>query len=89
MDLEIVGLDAFWTADMPARQFHTYLLCIDNTGYKAALEPRKLYRTLPDAAAKAHGLVRIIDESGEDYLYPAARFAPISLPMATKRALAS
>ena len=73
---------------MAAKSTDTYLLCVDNTGYRAALEPRKLYRTLPDPAARAKGFVRIIDESGEDYLYPAARFAPVQLPLATKRALA-
>jgi hypothetical protein len=73
---------------MPAKPSDSYLLCVNNTGYKAALEPRKLYRVLPDVAAKAHGFVRIIDESGEDYLYPASRFAPVSLPQATRRALA-
>ena len=49
-----------------------FLLCIDNEGYKASLEIRKLYETIPDKEAERHNQVRIIDESGEDYLYPAS-----------------
>jgi hypothetical protein len=66
----------------------TYLLCVDNKGYEAALEARKLYALVPDEGAKARGYVRVIDESGEDYLYPAARFVPLELPLAARRALA-
>lgn len=51
-----------------------FVVCIDNTGYLASLEPRKLYQVLPDSEAKAHGQMRIVDESGEDYLYPASLF---------------
>jgi len=51
-----------------------FVVCIDNTGYPASLEPRKLYQVLPDADAKAHGQMRVVDESGEDYLYPASYF---------------
>jgi hypothetical protein len=49
-------------------------VCIDNTGYPVALESWKLYRVLPDSEAKAHGQLRVIDESGEDYLFPASLF---------------
>ena len=49
-------------------------VCIDNTGYPVSLEPRKLYQVLPDSEAKAHGQLRVIDESGEDYLFPASLF---------------
>ena len=45
-----------------------FVVCIRNTGYPAALELRKIYEALPDAASEAHGLIRVIDESGEDYL---------------------
>lgn len=58
----------------------TFVLCLRNEGYQASLEPRKLYRTLPDAFGATKGLLRVIDESGEDYLYPAEYFVPISLP---------
>jgi len=56
-----------------------YVVCVDNTGYPAALERRKIYRVLPDPQAAAHHLTRVIDESGEDYLYPARFFAPVTL----------
>jgi hypothetical protein len=61
-----------------------FLLCVDNEGYEASLEVRKLYEKLPDKEAERHNQVRIIDESGEDYLYPAKCFAPIGLPMQTR-----
>ena len=63
---------------------HKYLVCVDNTGYPASLEPRKLYETLPDKEAERHGQVRVVDESGEDYLFPADLFARVSLPMETR-----
>jgi len=59
---------------MKTRKKTRLAVCIDNTGYPVALEPRKLYRVLPDAEAKAHGQLRVIDESGEDYLFPASLF---------------
>ncbi len=60
------------------------LLCVDNEGYSASLEIRKLYEIIPDKEAERHNQVRIIDESGEDYLYPSEFFAPVKLPMQTK-----
>ena len=57
-----------------------YVVCIDNTDYPASLELHKIYRTLPDEDAEASGDVRIIDESGEDYLFEASRFVAISVP---------
>ena len=47
-----------------------FAVCVDNTDYRAALEVRKVYQVLPDPAAAARSYVRIIDESGQDYLYP-------------------
>ncbi len=61
-----------------------FLLCVDNEGYSASLEIRKLYEMIPDKEAERHNQVRIIDESGEDYLYPSKFFAPVKLPMQTK-----
>jgi hypothetical protein len=61
-----------------------FLLCVDNEGYKASLELRKLYENIPDKEAERSGQVRIIDESGEDYLYPADFFAPVRLLAETK-----
>ncbi len=56
-----------------------FLLCIQNEGCDD-LELRKVYQVLPDTSAEKEGFVRVIDESGEDYLYPADHFFPISLP---------
>lgn len=64
-----------------------FVLCTDNSGFPAALEVRKLYRVLPDAAAKKRGLLRIVDESGEDYLYPSDLFVPIDVSASTARLL--
>ncbi len=61
-----------------------FLLCINNKGYEASLELRKLYEKVPDKEAESHGQVRIIDESGEDYLYPDSYFAPVRLLKETK-----
>lgn len=63
------------------------LLCVNNAEYEASLEPRKFYVALPDADAEVHGQVRVIDESGEDYLYPASRFAEVPLTLAVRRRL--
>ncbi len=57
-----------------------YAICIENRGFPAALEVRKVYRLLADPGAEKKGLLRVIDESGEDYLYPAELFVPIELP---------
>jgi hypothetical protein len=60
-----------------------FVLCVKNDDYPASLEVRKLYRRLPDDAAKARHFVRIVDESGDDYLYPESYFHAIELPKAT------
>jgi len=64
-----------------------YVICTHNEGYPAALEKRKIYRVMPDPQASAHKLMRVIDESGEDYLYPADWFIPISLSLTVAKAL--
>lgn len=64
-----------------------YVLCIRNDGYPASLEIRKLYQALHDVDGERHGLTRVIDESGEDYLYPQEFFIPINLPKAAQNAL--
>ena len=64
-----------------------FVICITNTDYPAALEVRKIYQVLPDADAARHQYLRIIDESGEDYLYPAADFVFIDLPQSIQEAL--
>jgi len=57
-----------------------FAVCICNDGYPASLELHKIYRVLPDQDAAMDGDLRVVDESGEDYLYPASYFAPISVP---------
>jgi hypothetical protein len=66
-----------------------YLLCVRNDGYPASLLVRRLYRRVADRAAATRGLVRVVDESGEDYLHPEKRFVPIALPRPVTRAMRS
>jgi hypothetical protein len=63
------------------------VVCIGNEGYATSLEKRKIYIALRAAAAEKHGLLRIVDETGEDYLYPKKSFRTIALPLAVKRAV--
>ncbi len=64
-----------------------FMLCVVNRGYEASLEVRKIYEVLVDKGAERHRQMRVIDESGEDYLYPVDYFAPLRLPSATKEKL--
>ncbi len=64
-----------------------YVMCVSNKGYPTSLLVRRVYRQLPDAEAEGRGLLRVIDESGEDYLFPRALFAAVSLPAAVTRKL--
>jgi len=63
------------------------VVCIDNHDYPTSLERRKIYVAFPDAAAEKEGLLRVMDESGEDYLYPKMLFRQIALPDAVKKAV--
>jgi hypothetical protein len=65
----------------------TLVICVRNKGYPASLELRKIYVSLPDASAAEHGMVRVVDESGEDYLYPSSMFIPVALPESARRAV--
>lgn len=65
-----------------------FVVCLRNDGYEASLEPRKIYQTLTDKEAETHKLLRVVDESGEDYLFPASLFSPISLPQTLVKELA-
>ena len=65
-----------------------FIVCVKNEGYAASLELRKIYQVIPDARAAEHQLVRVVDESGEDYLYPADYFVSSELPQAVEVALA-
>jgi hypothetical protein len=64
-----------------------FAVCVDNRGYPASLELHKIYRVLPDEEAVSEGDVRVVDESGEDYLYSADRFVEIELPRPVRRSL--
>jgi hypothetical protein len=64
-----------------------FAVCIDNRGYPASLELHKIYRIIPDEAAAADGDIRVVDESGEDYLYSSDRFVEIELPQTVKRSV--
>src|ERR1017187_1354736 len=64
-----------------------YAVCLRNRGFAASLDVRKLYPILNDPEAEANDLVRVIDESGEDYLYPARLFQRLTLPVELQRAL--
>lgn len=62
-----------------------FAVCVNNADYPASLELHKIYRVLPDEDAEADGDLRIVDESGEDYLYPADYFVLLELPQAVER----
>ncbi len=64
-----------------------YALCINNKNYEASLIPRKIYEIIPDERAEKDDFVRIIDESGEDYLYHTSHFVFIELPLEVEKAL--
>jgi hypothetical protein len=64
-----------------------FAVCVRNDDYPASLERRKIYEMLPDPAAERMKQVRVRDESGEDYLYPAEYFRPIKLPVSIKKAV--
>jgi hypothetical protein len=67
-----------------AKQF---VVCLKNKGYEVSLERRKIYQVLPDQEAAKHRQLRVIDESGEDYLYPQNFFASLELPQPIRRAV--
>lgn len=64
-----------------------FVVCLKNEGYEVSLERRKIYRVLADPEAAKHRQIRVVDESGEDYLYPKSFFAPLELPQAIRRAV--
>jgi hypothetical protein len=87
----MVKADGASSRDMKKKsnQTLTLAICLDNAGYPASLEVGKLYRVIPDDDATAHGYIRVIDESGEDYAFAASRFHVIDLPLAVGKALLS
>jgi hypothetical protein len=72
---------------MTKTQAKQLVVCVENDGYAVSLEKRKIYVALRDPAAEKHSMLRIVDESGEDYLYPKAFFRSIALPQAVRRAV--
>jgi hypothetical protein len=64
-----------------------FVVCVDNSNYEASLELHKIYAVVPDPDAAQDGDLRIVDESGEDYLYSAGRFVAIDVPKALERTL--
>lgn len=64
-----------------------FAVCIDNRGYPTSLELHKIYQVVPDTDAAAEGDLRVVDESGEDYLYSADRFVEIEPPQTVRRSL--
>ena len=69
------------------KRVNEFVVCVRNEGYEVSLEPRKIYQVVPDSSATRHHLLRVIDESGEGYLYPQDFFLPIELPKAVEKAL--
>ncbi|WNZ22157.1 hypothetical protein HJG54_04275 [Leptolyngbya sp. NK1-12] len=70
-------------------QSNQFAVCLNNEGYKASLEVGKIYRVIVDEEASANGLIRVIDESGEDYAFSANRFYPIEVPKPVEEVLLS
>jgi len=64
-----------------------FVVCVKNEGYEVSLERRKIYVSIEDQEAQTHKLIRVIDESGDDYLFPERMFIPIELPQPIRRAL--
>jgi hypothetical protein len=64
-----------------------FVICVENKAYKASLEKRKVYISVPDAKALKHGHIRVVDESGEDYLYPKSLFLPITVSASLRKAI--
>ena len=67
--------------------FKRFVICIDNAGYTASLELHKVYTALPDERAAEDDFLRVVDESGEDYLYSAKRFVGVELPQRVRRSI--
>jgi hypothetical protein len=75
------------TMKHPEKMRPLFAVCINNTEYPASLERHKIYQVLPDEEAARDGDIRVIDESGEDYLYPASSFVVIEVPQEVERAI--
>jgi hypothetical protein len=71
---------------MPTKQ-KQFAVCVRNKRYEVSLEPRKIYEVVPDADAAKHSQIRVVDESGDDYLFPESFFAPLDLSPTLRKAL--
>lgn len=63
------------------------VICLDNSGYEVSLERRKIYVVVPDTKAEKHGQLRVVDESGDSYLYAEDMFIDANLPQPVRRAV--
>lgn len=70
-----------------SNQSPCFAVCVNNTDYPASLERHKIYQVIPDRFVEADGDLRIIDESGEDYIYPASYFVMIEVPQLLEKSL--
>lgn len=70
-----------------SNQSPCFVVCVNNTDYPASLERHKIYQVIPDRFIEADGDLRIIDESGEDYIYPASYFVMIEVPQLLEKSL--
>jgi hypothetical protein len=70
-----------------SKRVNEFVVCVRNEGFEVSLELRKIYQAVPDTGAARHNLLRVVDESGEDYLYPQDFFLPIALPKAVEKAV--
>ena len=75
--------------DKSTKSLPEFVVCINNKDYQASLELHKIYRVLPDKDAAAEEDIRIIDESGDDYIYPSSYFVPIQVPQMVEESLLS
>lgn len=89
----VIGLEQERGGDRAMKRRRTagteYAVCVKNQGYRASLILRKIYKVVPDSDAAKHGLIRVVDESGEDYLYSAKLFVPIQAPKTVGRILSA
>jgi hypothetical protein len=72
---------------MSTIEYPAVVVCVENEGNEVSLQLWKIYKPLRDNDARSEGFLRVVDESGEDYLYPASHFAPIALPTSVRRAV--
>jgi len=70
-----------------SKRVNEFVVCVRNEGFEVSLELRKIYQAVPDTGAARHNLLRVVDESGEDYLYPQDFFLPIALLKAVEKAV--